>query len=309
MTTTAATHTFTAYTTLPNAQTDGNAANDQSTSTFTRLVGQTLPYAEGFESATFPPPGGFTITNPDGSTTWASSTAHVGGAKSAYMDNFNYNAAGQTDDINLPTLNLSTNSNPTLTFEVAYQMYTDPASTTNYSDTLRVQISTDCGATWTTLYFKYGTNLTTTTPTFSSTLFVPTANQWRLETVSLLPYSSATTAMIRFHHTTDYENQMYLDDINIMTSTGMASNGLSNTLNLFPNPSTGMIMMNVTFPVEQNLTVNVTNALGQTVQQFNEGYTYGGSYQLDLNDQPNGVYFVEVLAGEERSVQRIVINR
>ncbi|HET6992315.1 MAG TPA: T9SS type A sorting domain-containing protein, partial [Bacteroidia bacterium] len=72
---------------------------------------------------------------------------------------------------------------------------------------------------------------------------------------------------------------------------------------------TGMFNMNIALGTQKNLNVKVMNALGQTVQQFAEGNTYGGQYVLDLSTQPNGVYFVEVTAGEEKTIQRIVVNR
>ena len=57
---------------------------------------QPLPLVEGFESATFPP-AGWIRNNPDGGITWQRTTtgvAHTGTGK-AYVDHFNYAAAGQ----------------------------------------------------------------------------------------------------------------------------------------------------------------------------------------------------------------------
>jgi hypothetical protein len=49
MTTTAGTHTFTAYTSNPNSSTDANSSNDQTQRTFTvSSIGANLPYSEGF---------------------------------------------------------------------------------------------------------------------------------------------------------------------------------------------------------------------------------------------------------------------
>jgi hypothetical protein len=310
-TATAGSHTFTCYTTLPNNAADGQASNDQLTSNFT-VVGAAinLPFSEGFESSTFPT-NGCTLNNPDASTTWARTTAAAKtGVASMYMDDYNYNGTGQLDYFILPNLNLASASNPTMTFQVAYQLYTNPTSNPNYSDSLRVEISTDCGTTWTSLYFKYGTNLTTTTPTYSTTLFVPTQNQWRLETIALTSYASATNAMIRFKHSCDFENQMYVDDINIQTATGVEMTDLANNVNLFPNPSnTGNFTLSVALQSQKDIQIVVTDALGQVIEKMDEGNTVGGQYPLDLSMQSNGVYFVTITAGDERSVQRIVINR
>ncbi len=309
MTTTGGTHTFTAYTSNPNSGVDANAGNDQSQRTFTvNSTAANLPYAEGFESTTFPQ-GGMTLFNADGLTTWARTTAaDFTGAASAYMDNFDYNADGEIDEMILPNLNLSSVLNPVMTFQIAYRMYTDPAAAQNFSDTLRVWISTDCGVTWTSLYAKWSTNLTTATPTFSTVEFVPTAAQWRLENISLSPYQSATNAIIKFRHATQYENNLFIDDINIQNMTDVQSELLHTEVNLFPNPSSGKVTVNVNMFSREDLTIKVMNAVGQVVSTVTENGSIGGNYELDLTAEPNGVYFIEVQTGDATVTRRIVIS-
>jgi len=309
MTATVGTHTFTAYTSNPNSGVDANAGNDQTQRTFTvTSSGQNLPYAEGFESTTFPPTG-CTINNPDGATTWARTTvAAKTGVASMFMDNNNYAANGEIDEMQLPAFNLSSVLNPVMTFQVAYQMYTDPATSPNFSDTLRVWLSTDCGTTWIEVYGKWSTNLATTTPSFSTTQFIPTQNQWRLETINLAPYQSYSNVMIKFHHTTDYENQMYVDDINIQNMTDVQSELLHSEVNLFPNPSSGKVNVYVNMFSRDNLTIKVMNAVGQEVSVMTEKASIGGNYELDLSAEPNGVYFIEVQTGTEVVTRRIVIS-
>jgi len=310
MTTTAGNHTFTAYTTSPNSQTDGNTSNDQTVGSFTvAATGASLPYSQGFESTTFPPTG-ITLTNSDGATTWARTTAaDYSGVASAFMDNYDYNANGEVDEMILPNLNLASTTNPALTFQVAYRMYTNPTANPNYSDTLKVLISTDCGVTWSTLYNKYSSTLATVTPTYSTTEFVPSGtSQWRLETISLSPYSSAQNAVIKFRHSTQYENNMYLDDINIQTSTNVASQQLSNNVNLFPNPTSGQLSLSVVLPQNDNLKVRVLNTLGQSVHSFEQHNTFGGVYNISLEGQSKGIYFVEITTGTETVTKRVVLN-
>ncbi|MFI5141257.1 MAG: M43 family zinc metalloprotease, partial [Bacteroidia bacterium] len=212
ITPTVGTHTFTVYTSMPNGVVDANHSNDTMRVVFSILAsGQALPLTEGFEGATFPPTG-WTISNPDGATTWARTTsAAKTGSASVYMANYNYNAAGQIDDIITPALDLTSMATPVLAFQVAYELYTSPTATLTFSDTLEVLISTDCGATYSSIYKKYSTNLTTTTPPFATPEFVPTSSQWRMEVLPLSGYSSATAAFVKFRSVTDYENDLYLD--------------------------------------------------------------------------------------------------
>jgi Secretion system C-terminal sorting domain/Pregnancy-associated plasma protein-A len=310
MTTTTGAHTFTCFSSSPNNGTDVNATNDQFVSNFNSVSnGAALPIFEGFEGTTFVPVG-WSLNNPDGSNTWdRTTTCSKTGVACARMDNWSYQTGnGQIDEMTMLAVDLSTANNPVLTFQVAYTYWTNPYQ---YSDTLNVYVSTNCGLTWTQVYNKFGAQLQTAPPlTSNSVAFIPNSTQWRLETVSLSPYIGNGTVYVKFRNASSYEDNLYIDDINIMSVTGVSENDFNNNVNLFPNPSnTGMFNMNIALANRNNLTVRVSNALGQTVSQFTENNTTGGQYSLDLSTQPNGVYFVEVTAGDEKSVQRIVINR
>lgn len=309
MTTTAGTHTFTSYTTNPNSSTDANAGNDQSQRTFTvSATGANLPYSQGFESTTFVP-AGWTLNNPDASITWArTTTASSSGSASAKMDNWNYQGGnGQIDEMQMQSFNLSSVSNPVMTFQVAYTYWTVPYQ---FSDTLKILISTDCGVTWTTLYNKYGATLQTAPPVSSSTVgFAPTGpSQWRLETVNLAPYQASTNAMIKFRNITDYEDNLFIDDINIMNSTDVPGGLLHSNINLFPNPTDGLVNLDIEMYNRDNVKITVINSIGQVVSSVGEENTYGGRYVLDLTAEPNGIYFIEVQAGTEVVTRRIVIS-
>jgi hypothetical protein len=306
MTAAAGNHTFTATTSLPNGVADVNSANDASTSSFT-IVGNgiALPFSEGFEGTTFVP-SGWTLNNPDGSTTWARTTAAAStGSASAFMDYFNYNASGAIDEIVTPNIDLTTQSNPQLTFQVAYQLYTDPTANPNYSDTLEVLITTDCGATYTSLYKKFGTQLTTTTPTFSTSSFVPTANDWRMETIDLTPYATATNAQIVFRGIGDYENELYLDDINISGGiiTGIDAHNTTQ-VNVYPNPSQGVLYISTS--KADAYIVTVVDMLGNvvTTTSFNNTFT-----KINLSNLPNGVYFVSVKNNNTVTTQKVIISK
>lgn len=307
--TTAGSHSFTCYTSNPNAGTDGNASNDSKTSTFTASASSaSLPVQEGIEAAF--PPTGWTLTNSDNATTWAKTTAaKKTGTASMWMDNNNYAANGQIDELTTSPINLGGATNAALTFQVAYQMYSDP-STYSTSDSLKVLISTDCGVTWTKIYDKAHLALITATPQFSSTQFTPGANDWRLETVSLSSYASANAALIKFKHTTDYENSMFIDDINITGTVGVNEIDLSSFVTVFPNPSSsGDVYVKVNTLELGNASVKLMNIMGEVVYSVNQNFDQPGKVHFDLSNQPNGVYFVEVSTGNARTVKKVILNR
>ena len=304
-------HTFMAYTTLPNGMTDGNNTNDTTMSSFlvNSGLGANLPYAEGFESTTFPT-NGITINNYDTATTWARTTlAKKTGLASAFMDNFNYNATGEIDEIVLPSLNLTSVTSPQLTFQLAYRLYTSPTATLTFSDTLEVLISSDCGLTWSQLYKKFSTPLTTATPPFSTASFVPTAAQWRKETISLSSYASVNSAIVKFKHTTDYENQLYLDDINLNSSiaTSIKENEISNLITVYPNPANESFTINLgTELSSKDASVTLIDQLGREIKT--KITISQDSIGIATTNVANGTYFVKINIQNTTVVKKVVIN-
>ena len=309
MTTSSGNHTFTSYTSNPNGGADGSPGNDQTIVNFSAsTTSASLPFIEGVENATFPP-AGWNLTNSDNGVTWSrTTTAHKTGTASMWMDNNNYTTNGAIDIVTSPTLNLAAVGNPNLTFQLAYQLWTNPASSPNWSDTLYIDISTDCGTTWTKIYGKYGTALTTTTPSYASVQFLPNSSQWRLETVSLAPYASSSGALIRFRHVCDYENSLFVDDINI-TGTVLSVNdmNISSYTIVYPNPSTGDVFVKIGATDLGKADVKITNLMGQTVAESNENSALNMNF--DLSRQPNGMYLVDVKTPAGKSIQKVLLNK
>lgn len=311
-TATVGTHTLTVYTSNPNGGTDGDASNDQSTSTFTVIapVPVSLPFTEGFEGTTFVP-AGWSLYNPDSQDTWARSTAaHKTGVASAVMDNYTNDYTGQIDEMMTPALDLTSAASPQLTFQLAYKLYTNPTSSPNYSDTLEVLISTDCGSTWSSIYKKFGTALTTTTPTFANSAFTPTSTQWRMETVPLSAYATSTSAFIKFRNISQYENFLFLDDINISSPTGIKDEH-ANAVNVevWPNPAQNQLTVSISNNTSATTVVNVYSVIGETALAPMNIKNANGTYNLDLTTLSNGVYMLEVKTDKSKTVKRIVINK
>jgi hypothetical protein len=306
---TAGAHTFDANTTMPNATTDQVPGNDAASQSSFNVIssGGAMPFSEGFEGTYLPT--GWAANNPDGSTTWAKTTvAAKTGSASAFMDYYNYNGAGEKDDIITPAVDLTSGSNPEMTFEVAYQLYTDPNDATPYSDTLEVLISTDCGATWTSIYRKESVALTTTTPTFSTTSFVPTSSQWRMETINLSAYSTSASAKFMIRGICDYENQMYIDDINIKSAVVTGIDNLSNNsnVNIFPNPATDVINVLIT-SIEDVTEIVVLNIIGEVI--YNNKNVTSRINKVDMSQQANGVYFVKVKSGDKIITEKVILAK
>lgn len=310
VTTTAGSHTFTAYTSNPNSGTDGNTSNDSYTSSFSVVAsGLSLPFSEGFEGTTFVPTG-WVLNNPDNSTTWErTTTAAKTGVASAFMNNWVYSTgSGERDEMTLPMLNLASVSSPSLTFQVAHQVYYDASDPGPYHDTLEVLVSTNCGATWSSVYKKWNTTLATTVPTSSNSEFTPTSNQWRLETISLSSYASASNAMIRFRSISDYSNNLFVDDVNISGLTNITETELNEMISVFPNPTNGILNINLGFADAGDVQVRVFNTLGEQVDLIRANNSVGGNYSFDLSDRTNGIYFVEISTAYGKITRKVLLN-
>ncbi len=175
-----------------------------------------LPLVEGFQ-ATFIPPG-WQLINPDADFAWTQSTACGGfgaSTQSASMDNLTpaTSTAGYLDEMITPKYNFTGVSTANMTFDVAYCRYD-----ATYFDSLIVFVSTNCGATWARVYAK-GSTVLATAPDNNSTVFVPTAAQWRTENVSMTPYAGQANVMVKFQNKSGWGQMLYLDNINI-TGTG-----------------------------------------------------------------------------------------
>lgn len=300
-------HTITIYTTNPNGNADGDAGNDASTSSFTIATsGQALPFTYNFASSTWPP-AGWTLVNPDNNLTWEHhATAGYNGNGSVWINNYDYNARGEIDEFILPSVDLSTVNGADLTFDLSYVLY----SQTGYSDTLAIYGSSDCGVTWSEVYRKYDQALTTVTPYYLQSAFTPTnANQWRNESVSLGQFVGSNSVAIKFVNITDYENNMYLDNINIQLGAVAVSNTvLSNAVSVSPNPNNGVFAVSVNMPTATDVKLSLHNSIGQQIVVRNlEGFT-NGKMAFDLSSQAAGVYFLRVEADGKTIIKRIALQ-
>ena len=179
------------------------------------LAPQNIPLVEGFTAVTFPPLG-WSLINNDGGSTWSRS-ATVGLAPSSGNSmiflNFSDNDIGNQDEFRTPSLSFTNLLSAKISFDVAYAAYSS-----SYIDGLEVLISSDCGITWNSLYLKTGLtvgpgNLPTAPPT--SNEFIPTAAQWRNDTINLNQYIGQSSVRIGFRNLAAYGNNLYIDNINI----------------------------------------------------------------------------------------------
>src|SRR3989338_3675053 len=220
-------HTLTSY--LTNINGSGSSSPiGTTTTTFANIsdAGTTGNFSQNFSSSAFPY-ANYHIASTTGDN-WTRVATNTGSIK---YDNYTF-AAGKQGDTYIAPIDMTTISSPSMTFDVAYRQY----QTEN--DKLDVFVSSDCGATWTSVYSKQGSTLATGAA--QTAAFTPaSSSDWRNETLSLTSYASASKLHIKFTATSAYGNNLYVDNINIAAAGVNELNQVG--MDVYPNPASDVV--------------------------------------------------------------------
>jgi hypothetical protein len=305
ITTTAGAHTLKIYLSAPNNNTDQNTVNDTLSVNF-EYIAPVTAVSEGFEGTLFPP-AGWDIVNPDFSMTWKRVTgvAKTGNA-SVMMNNFEYPVVGQQDYLRLPGVNITSVDSAFLSFQVAAATYTAVGTVGNTWDTLEVLISSDCGQHYNSLYKKYGSTLVTHVAADTS-YFIPNANEWRKDSVNLGAYIGGGQILLAFKNTSGFENNIYLDDINLRTVT-INPNLKSKGFLVTPNPTSGNVIVQF-YPQPITLrSIQIFNAMGQKIAETITNGQPSNYYAFDISRHAAGMYIVRAVIGNDVLIRKIIKN-
>lgn len=206
--------TFFATTILPNKRDDMNLENNEASIHINISDGNgiALPYHEDFSNKFFPPKG-ISLENPDDLFGWTPTTgAQLSGyAPSAMMDNIEYPFPGEKDYMILPPMDLSKATSPVLKFDHAYQLY--KPGKRSISDTLAVEVSADCGASWSRIFYKGGGELATVRPAQFGYFSPDKKSDWQTNSLNLSAWAGLKNVWIRFVNINGEENLLYIDNI------------------------------------------------------------------------------------------------
>jgi hypothetical protein len=206
-------------------------------------------------------------------------------------------------------IDLSSVSSPVFSFKVAVA-----ESYPNHQNILRVNVSSDCGQTWTNIYSKNTPNLITSASTNSNFIPIGSSN-WRTETVNLAPYNLTGLLNFKFEYLRDtlpQTNNIYLDDINISGVVGLANetNDLKN-FNVFPVPVEDLLTVSFALNTKEKITFVLTDVLGRTIVLLSDENFSAGKHEQELRvpaDCKPGVYFLQMQMGNDKISRKIVIR-
>lgn len=93
--------------------------------------------------------------------------------------------------------------------------------------------------------------------------------------------------------------------ISVVNCVGIDENKIT-SLELFPNPTTGILNLNIDANHFNNADLSIIDAVGKEVYR-QEGLNIDGTYStsIDLSEQPQGIYFV-IINGEKQNISKKV---
>ncbi len=264
--------------------------------------GVSLNVQEDFEDFVFPPLG-WSVHNPDVQLTWQSGIVlgSNGNASSvAFMNNYAYNEIQQEDALTTLKIDLSNTIAPKAAFDIAYVRYS-----ASFYDALRIEVSKDCGLTFPdTIYLKENQVLATAADNQQS--WVPTAEEWRRDTIDLAAYQGETISL-RFINRTGNGNNLFLDNFLVFEELLQGNSNApleEKLLSLYPNPNSGIFWVEILPPLSFH-SLSLVNLQGTSIWET----TFiipKQCHQVNLNRLPSGIYFLKVNLGNDFALKRIL---
>ncbi|MCC6600097.1 MAG: choice-of-anchor J domain-containing protein [Crocinitomicaceae bacterium] len=216
---------------------------------------------------------------------------------------------GDIDELITPSMDLNAMNSGTFSFRYAYAT----AATTPDMILERLEISTsvNCGETWVLRKTITGLNIVTA-GNVSSPFFPENDSQWQYYSFPIP--SSITTDQVRFKfvfNSTQYSNNLFIDDVNISGSVGVDEIESSASLRLFPNPANGNTVYLI-FPENlgdpQILKIyDISGKLVQTQPVLNE-MVADHSIIVDSSGLSEGVYTIELKGSKQRLAGRLIVS-
>ena len=155
------------------------------------------------------------------------------------------------------------------------------------NDGLEVAISTDCGNTWTVLWNQSGSQLATAGIVGNARFFPTTAAQWRANTIDLSSYDTTSEAIVRFRGTSDYGNNLYIDDLTVTSTLSSEEIAANNKISLYPNPVSNELTVS---SLDNESAFEIYNLQGALIKQG----VIQPSETISVKEFDSGVYFIRL---------------
>ena len=258
------------------------------------------PFTNSFETS-FVPSDWYLFDDGGNGLNWSYSDQAGGfgnSTHSMFFDNYYNDVQGLQDQVWTGKYDLSNNALALLTFDVAYAPYGG-----SYTDTLEIRGSNDCGQNYQSLYLLGGDDLATA-PLYTAGLFVPTASQWRTDSVWIAA-QGAETYQLMFVNRGHYGQGLYVDNIQLQSySLVNAPHHENPDWNVFPNPASDYVQVNPYQPGSP-YGWQLQDGMGRVLLQGKQS----GTVSLDVSSLASGCYFLHLDTPLGHSTKKCVIRK
>lgn len=278
---------------------DGNVSNNISVKRITVTGATALPYSQDFETKRFPADNWLVLNEDNDATFMRSRLASINGSSSLWFYAPLQIPAGSKDIVQLEPFDLTTLAEPVLAFDVAC-LHDNSISTTA---SLKILASTDCGSTFSQIFEKTGTALTTAEGS-ASDVFVPVAEQWRKDSVNLKALNSFNNVILRFEYTSGNANALFIDNLQIDRLGVIYPDASNVNVSVYGQSTYGMLDFSVLLLKTVDFNIDIFDVAGRRV--FSKSYSGSAvSDRLSLHQLNAGVYFFRVTSGNDSKSVKI----
>jgi len=304
--------TYTVMLAVGNSTGTNSVTKTQYVKVFGNGGGESMPLVQGFENASFP------VNTSDANKNWTiagtsslkwerTTAVKATGVASIRLRNLSI-SSGSVNTFTSPNIDMSNINSPiNITFKVAY------AQKDNSSiDKLRLLVSKTCGNTWIPRYSRLGVGLATNGGAYVTSTFVPTATQWKDETVSISTLANSPNTLIQFELTSGGGNNIYIDDINITGAVGIEDiNNVVSEFQIYPNPVSYDSYVSFFLNESKTTQFAIYDMIGRVVYNKKLGLLQQGAHDFAINEiipgLKSGVYLFELNAGGLKTSRKIVV--
>ena len=264
------------------------------------------PFIESFESGSFDT-NNWIVLNSDGEDTWELDQA--GGLDhsftSATMPFFVYGNLNQKDYLLSTNVTVNTDQEYYLYFDYAHQH----RDTGGREDSLIVEISTDCGATYQQVFAKGGDDLTTT-DTLDMNFEPIYASHWNSENIQLNEYiSGAENVQLKFTAINGKQNNLFIDNIVVATLEEFSTIEIdTENIVLLPNPASDQISLAWKGSSSQAIQIDLIDISGRVLdtKKFTSSKTLNVNW--NLSEFKTGYYFFRFKSDKGLTTKSFVKN-
>lgn len=277
-----------------------NSNDNASTSTFGFKQAAFTTLKAGFESG-IPANMAFDLSeNPNMQILTGSTTKYgqFGSASAVVLKlHSSWNTANKAASIIFGEVDFSANTDPGVSY---YYAYSD-GDLGGTAPTIDLNVSTDCGATWT----KVNTVncVETGQPTTANTFYDPKGGEYKYVRVSLSEFKNKKLLVKLTATSGTHGNALFIDEINVNSYTKLAveENSKEVSFEIFPNPATTNFTV-VTPTNVKNLSISIKDLTGKEVIRTTES-------TIDCSSLNNGLYIVQIEANGMVSSKKLNIAK